>query len=73
MPLARLFIASGATPLRQLASRDADFAPRSSEKQDGVTELFDKYNLLALPVVDDEQRLAGVITADDIISVLRQK
>ena len=29
--------------------------------------------LLALPVVDDERKLAGVITADDIISVLRQK
>ncbi len=32
-----------------------------------------KDNLLALPVVDDEGKLAGVITADDIISVLRQR
>jgi magnesium transporter len=38
-----------------------------------VTEPFDKYNLLALPVVDKDRKLAGVITADDIISVLRQK
>jgi len=38
-----------------------------------VTELFDKYNLLALPVVDEDRRMAGVITADDIISVLRHK
>ena len=43
------------------------------EQQDRVTELFDKYNLLALPVVDEEGKLAGVITADDIISVLRQR
>ena len=43
------------------------------EKQERVTELFDKYNLLTLPVVDEEGKLAGVITADDIISVLRQK
>jgi Mg/Co/Ni transporter MgtE len=43
------------------------------EQQDRITELFDKYNLLALPVVDEERRLSGVITADDIISVLRQK
>ena len=43
------------------------------EKQDRVTEYFDKYNLLTLPVVDEEGKLAGVITADDIISVLRQK
>ena len=38
-----------------------------------MTELFDKYNLLALPVVDEQRKLAGVITADDVISVLRQK
>jgi Mg/Co/Ni transporter MgtE len=43
------------------------------EKQDRVTEFFDKYNILTLPVVDQEGRLEGVITADDIISVLRQK
>ena len=36
------------------------------------TELFDKYNLLTLPVVDEDGKLVGVITADDIISVLRQ-
>ena len=35
--------------------------------------MFDKYNLLALPVTGEDQRLAGVITADDIISVLRQR
>jgi len=44
-----------------------------NERQDRVTELFDKYNLLALPVVDEDGRLTGVITADDIISVLRQR
>ena len=43
------------------------------ETQDRVTEFFDKYNLLTLPVVDEEGKLAGVITADDIISILRQK
>ena len=45
--------------------------PDAEDKE--VFELFDKYNLLALLVVDEERRLAGVITADDIISVLREK
>jgi Mg/Co/Ni transporter MgtE len=72
VPLARLFVATGATPLRQLAT-DTLISATVKEKQDEVTELFDKYNLLALPVVDEERRLAGVITADDIISVLRHK
>ena len=38
-----------------------------------VAELFDKYNLLTLPVVDDRNRLTGVITSDDVISMLRDK
>jgi magnesium transporter len=44
----------------------------------GATEkefaaLFDKYNLLTLPVVDSHQKLTGVITSDDVISLLRAK
>jgi Mg/Co/Ni transporter MgtE len=35
--------------------------------------MFDKYNLLTLPVVDEEQRLTGIITADDVISLLRDR
>jgi CBS domain-containing protein/sporulation protein YlmC with PRC-barrel domain len=71
-PLARLFIASTSTPLQDLVSDTLIYAP-VDESRDRVTELFDKYNLLALPVVDEEGKLAGVITADEIISVLRNK
>jgi len=72
VPLARLFVATGSTLLRQLASETL-ISATVTDHQDDVTELFDKYNLLALPVVDEENRIAGVITADDIISVLRRK
>jgi Mg/Co/Ni transporter MgtE len=41
----------------------------ANEKE--VAELFDKYNLSTLPVVDDNKKLTGVITSDDIISLLR--
>lgn len=71
VPIARLFVASGATPLRDLALDDlihTDIA----EKQSNITEVFDKYSLLALPVVDHAGKLSGAITADDIISVLRR-
>ena len=60
------------TPLRSLAVETLIDAP-VTEQQDRITELFDKYNLLALPVVDEDRKLTGVITADDIISVLREK
>jgi len=72
VPLARLFLHEGTTPLMSLAV-DRLLQVNVEEKQDRITELFDKYNLLTLPVVDDDGKLAGVVTADDIISVLRQK
>lgn len=72
VPLGRLFLAPESTPLKDLAAETLIKAS-AEETQDRVTELFDKYNLLTLPVVDAEGRLEGVITADDIISVLRQK
>jgi magnesium transporter len=71
VPLARLFIASGGVPLKELASGTL-IQVSVDERQDRVTEIFDKYNLLTLPVVDEDGKLAGVITADDIISVLRE-
>jgi magnesium transporter len=72
IPLARLFVASGGAKLKDLATETL-IQVSVDEKQDRITELFDKYNLLTLPVVDEDGKLAGVITADDIISVLRQK
>lgn len=72
VPLARLFIVGDTARLRDLAS-ETIISVGVDENQDRVTELFDKYNLLTLPVVDEERKLVGVITADDIISVLRHK
>ncbi len=43
------------------------------EDQEVVTELFQKYDLLALPVVDGENRLVGIITVDDAIDVLQEE
>jgi magnesium transporter len=72
VPLARLFLHEGTMLLATLGVDTIIDVP-VNEQQDRVTELFDKYNLLALPVVDEDRKLTGVITADDIISVLRQK
>ncbi len=71
VPLAKLFFAAGDTPLKEFAS-DPLLSVRSDEKQDRVAELFDKYNLLTLPVVDHHDCLIGVITVDDVVALLRQ-
>lgn len=72
VPLARLFVAPESRLLKDLAT-DTLIRADVSVNQDRVSELFDKYNVLSLPVVDEAGKLAGVITADDVISILRSK
>jgi len=72
VPLVSLVLASGGTRLGILAPEHVIYCEADASDKD-VAEMFDKYNLVTLPVVDDEQRLAGIITADDIISLLRDR
>lgn len=72
VPLSRAALASPDTPLLQLKSDPLIFCQAGSNEKD-VATLFDKYNLLTLPVVDANGILTGVITADDVISLLRSK
>jgi CBS domain-containing protein/sporulation protein YlmC with PRC-barrel domain len=74
LPMARVFLARPAARIGQLISEDDQVISVDADQHaKRVGELFDKYNLMALPVVDDERRMAGVVTADDIISRLRQR
>lgn len=43
------------------------------EDQESVSEKFSDYDLMALPVVDMENRLVGIVTVDDIIDVMEQE
>ena len=43
------------------------------EDQEETTKLFDKYDYFALPVVDNENRLVGIITVDDAINVIQDE
>jgi magnesium transporter len=72
VPLARLVLANPETPLSEISEGGhISCHPDADERE--VAEMFDKYNLLTLPVVDDDGVLTGVITADDVISLLRSK
>lgn len=42
------------------------------DKED-VAKIFDKYDYVALPVVDKEQRLVGIVTVDDAIDVMKEE
>jgi len=41
--------------------------------QEEATKLFEKYNLVALPVTDSEGHLLGIVTVDDVIDVIREE
>ncbi|MFY9741064.1 MAG: CBS domain-containing protein [Candidatus Sulfotelmatobacter sp.] len=72
VPLVKLVLASPSTPLLSLLQEPLVSAHEgTSENEAG--ELFDKYNLLTLPVIDKDNKLVGVITSDDIITMLRAK
>ena len=72
VPLSKLVLASSNEPLLSLTREPLIFSSLKTRDKDFV-ELFDKYNLFSLPVVDENQKLVGVITSDDIISLLRAK
>ena len=45
----------------------------TSDDQEEVAQMFDKYDFMALPVVDSENRLVGIITMDDAIDVMQEE
>jgi magnesium transporter len=72
VPLARLILALPETRVAVL-SEPRIISCHAEAHQDEVAELFDKYNLHALPVVNAANRLVGVVQADHVIAFLRAK
>jgi magnesium transporter len=74
----------GVTSLRQLLLSKPDqtlgdimqrsvIRTRVDDDQSEVAELAARYDLLAIPVVDDQNRMAGIVTVDDIIDVVKEE
>jgi len=72
VPLAPIVLAPPSSPMLSLTQEPLVLAHEGVEENE-VAELFDKYNLQTLPVVDERNMLTGVITSDDVISMLRAK
>jgi magnesium transporter len=71
VPLVRIAISPADMLLSSLSEPHTTCAPDTPERE--VAELFDKYNLITLAVADEHGRLSGIITADDVISMLRNR
>ncbi len=67
-----LLLADDDAVIEDLMDRNVIFAT-TTEDQESVSEKFSDYDLMALPVVDTEGRLVGIVTVDDIIDVMEQE
>jgi magnesium transporter len=72
VPLDALLRSRRPVPLSELIEEDRRRVSVTDE-QGEVARLFEKYNLVAAPVVDTEDRLVGVITIDDVVDVIEEE
>jgi len=70
--LRRLLLVSPDTPLKRIMTTDV-YSARVDTDQEEVARQVASYNLLAIPVVDSENKLAGVVTVDDVIDVIKDE
>ncbi len=70
--LDRLLRARRSAPIESLMNADRRRV-RADDEQDDVARLFQRYNLVSAPVVDEAGRLIGVVTIDDIVDVMQEE
>jgi magnesium transporter len=70
--LRRLLLVSPETPLKRIMTADL-ISARVDTYQEEVARQVAAYNLLAIPVVDEENKLVGIITVDDVIDVIKEE
>jgi len=72
VPLDRLLRAKRPVPVSELMEGERRRV-RATEDQEEVARLFQRYDLVAAPVVDGNDRLVGVITFDDVADVIEEE
>jgi len=72
LPLRALVLSRPQVPVSEVMLTDI-VKVRASADQEAAARLLLEHDLMALPVVDDEERLVGIITADDALDVLQEE
>ena len=70
--LRRLLLVATETPLQRIMTTDL-ISARVDTDQEEVAQYVASYNLLAIPVVDEENKLVGIITVDDVIDIIKDE
>ncbi len=68
----QLLLVAPTTPIKKIMSGDI-ISVHTDTDQEEVARIVARYNLLGVPVVDDENKLAGVVTVDDVLDVVREE
>jgi CBS domain-containing protein/sporulation protein YlmC with PRC-barrel domain len=69
VPIGRIVLAAAITPLLELAV-DPLISVEAQQSAKSVVDLFHKYNLISLPVIDEDRHLLGIVTVDDVLEVV---
>lgn len=67
-----LLLATYDTPVTEIMEKNV-ITVRTTDDKEEIAHLFDKYDFLALPVIDGEERLVGIVTFDDAMDVLQEE
>ena len=70
--LRRLLLVAPETPLQRIMTTDL-ISARVDTDQEEAAQHVANYNLLAIPVVDEENKLVGIITVDDVIDIIKDE
>jgi magnesium transporter len=72
LSLRTLVLARAGQTLSAVMDADVVSVPPNMDQED-VARLFEHYELLAVPVVDEARKLLGIVTVDDVVTVLKQE
>src|SRR5262249_3187307 len=67
-----LALARAGQPISAIMNADVISVPPELDQED-VARLFEHYDMLALPVVDDTRKMLGIVTVDDVVTVLKKE
>jgi magnesium transporter len=73
LTLRALVLADPSTPIRKLMLTNDLVHLRAADDQETAAQALEKYGLIAIPVLDAEGRLVGIVTHDDIVEVIREE
>jgi magnesium transporter len=70
--LDRLLRSKRPVPIDAITDKDVETV-KATDDQEDVARVFERYNLVTAPVLDDDGRVVGVITVDDIVDVIEEE